>query len=295
MKIAAFYTLDAVLRHGTFAAAADERNLTPSAVSMQMKQLESHFGQPLFNRAGLHVQPTPLAIEVAAMMRDSLQGLESLRKRPSLTVEGVVRLGIIESMQPTVLPGTMRFLLDRHPRLELKLVRGRSSGLTEAVKAGELDAALVAEPAGGGSARLRWRPIMQRELILVAPPFATESSLSAIFRKYPWIRYDRETVTGELASKFVQTQIGDIRSTMEFDSAPAIIAMVSAGLGVSIIHAANAAALQNHHIRIMRLGRAAPILQFSLVTRKPDDESRSLQALLDAIRSALSIEKKLNF
>ena len=64
MKIEAFQTLEAVLRHGSFSAAAARMNLTPSAVSMQMKQLEQYVGQTLFDRSGLQVQPMPLARQV---------------------------------------------------------------------------------------------------------------------------------------------------------------------------------------------------------------------------------------
>ena len=58
MKIEMFDTLDAVLRGGSLAAAASETNLTASAVSMQMKQLETYLGQPLFDRSGHAIRPT---------------------------------------------------------------------------------------------------------------------------------------------------------------------------------------------------------------------------------------------
>ena len=64
MKIEMFDTLDAVLRGGSLAAAASETNLTASAVSMQMKQIEAYLGQPLFDRSGHAIRPTPLAHEV---------------------------------------------------------------------------------------------------------------------------------------------------------------------------------------------------------------------------------------
>lgn len=159
MKIAAFLTLDAVLRGGSFAAAAGEMNLTPSAVSMQMKQLEQYLGQTLFDRSGLQVRPTPAAREVAAAMQEGLQRLAVMRRQVSVAVEGTVRLGIIESMQPVLLPGTMKILRERYPRLDLRPLRGRSAGLTEAVKAGSLDAAVVAQPEKGGGAGLRWHPL----------------------------------------------------------------------------------------------------------------------------------------
>ncbi len=290
MKIDAFATLDAVLRGGTFAAAAIERCVTPSAVSMQMKQLEKYLGQPLFDRSGQQARPTAFAHEVTELMRGPRRELELLRKRTTVVVEGVLRLGVIESMQPVVLPGTMHYLREHYPKLELNPARGRSRGLTADVNAGELDAALVAEPEGGGSTRLRWTPMLRRELILVAPPFATERSIVDLFKKYEWIKYDRGTVTGGLASKFVTEHVGEIRSKLEFDSASAIVAMVSAGLGISIVQVASPVLLQNYPVRVVRLGSVAPILQLSLVTRKPDDDSRALQALREAMQVALVVE-----
>ena len=291
MKLDIFYTLGAVLRGGTLAAAAAERSLTPSAVSMQMKHLEAYLGQPLFDRSGLHVRPMRLAHEVSATMGEALQQLESLRKKPTAAIEGTVRLGVIESMQPMVLPATMRLLRERFSGVELRLARGRSGSLTASVKAGDLDAALVAQPENGGSARLRWQPMFRRELVLVVPPTATESSIATLFKKYEWIRYDRDSVTGSLSARFVAEHVREKHGQLEFDSASAIIAMVSAGLGVSILQIADPGLLHTYPVRIVRLGRSAPVLQLSLVTRKADDDRRPLMAVRDAVLSALSSAK----
>lgn len=288
MKLDIFYTLGAVLRGGTLAAAAAERSLTPSAVSMQMKHLEAYLGQPLFDRSGLQVRPMRLAHEVSTAMGNALEQLELLRRKPTAAIEGVVRLGVIESMQPIVLPTTMRLLRERFPGVELRLARGRSGTLTASVKAGDLDAALVAQPENGGSARLRWQPMFRRELVLVAPPSATESSIAALFRQYEWIRYDRDSVTGSLSARFVAEHVREKRGQLEFDSASAIIAMVSAGLGVSILQIADPGWLHTYPVRIVRLGRSAPVLQLSLLTRKADDDSRPVMAVRDAVLSALS-------
>lgn len=287
MRIAAFQTLDAVLKTGSFARAAKEMNVTASAVSMQMKQLEQYLGKQLFDRSGLQVRPTAAASEVADLMRMPLHHLEALRRSSSIVVEGVLRVGIIESMQAQVLPGTLKILLDRYPKLQLKPSRGRSVSLTSAVKAGELDAAFVGQPLRGGSSLLSWEPMLRRELVLIAPPSATEGSVAALFRRYDWIRYERETVTGALAARYVNANVKDCRSTQELGSAMAIVAMVSAGLGVAIVQPPDAAQLLSYPVRIVRLGRSAPTLQLSLVTRKADAENRGLQALRDAMRAAL--------
>ena len=285
MKLDAFSTLDAVLRGGTLAAAAAEMDLTPSAVSMKMKQLEVYMGQPLLDRSGLQVRPTRLAHDVSTVMRDALQQLESLRKRPGVSIEGVVRLGMIESMQPVLLPGVLRLLRDRYPLLDVRPTRGRSTGLVAAVKAGELDAALVAQPERGASSRLRWRSMLRRELVLIAPPGVQESSVAALFRQHEWIRYDRDTVTGALAARYVGMHVKEKRSELEFDTVAAIVSMVSAGLGISLVQLADPRLCQIYPVRIVRLGRGAPVLQLSLVTRKADDDDRSLGVLRDAMTS----------
>ncbi len=155
-------------------------------------------------------------------------------KCPTATLQGVVQLGVIESMQPVVLPNTMQTLLERYPGLELRPSRGRSSALTAAVKAGELDA-----------------------------------------------------VTGTLAARFVNTHVREKRGHLEIDSTPAIVAMVSAGLGISVVQIAAPGLLNMYPVRIVRLGRNAPVLQLSLVTRQADDDSRPMAAVRDAMLSAL--------
>jgi DNA-binding transcriptional LysR family regulator len=287
MKIDAFITLDAVLQGHSFAAAAAHMNLTPSAVSMQMKQLELYLGQTLFDRSGLQVRPTPLAHEVADAMRDGLHRIAAMRRRSSLDVGGVVKLGVIESMLPVLLSGTIRRLRDRYPKLDIRPVRGRSAGLTESVKAGTLDAAVVAQPPKGGLAGLRWVFLESRELVLIAPPDSTETSIDALFRRYEWIRYDRNTVTGGMAVRYVNATVKHRRPGVEIDSAAAIVSMVSAGLGVSIVQLSDPSTTLAFPVRLIRLGPSAPILRISLVTRKADKDDRRLLALKEAMDDTL--------
>jgi DNA-binding transcriptional LysR family regulator len=288
MKLDSFATLDAVLRTGTLAAAAAEMNLTPSAVSMKMKQLEIYMGQPLFDRSGLQVRPTRLAHEVSASMRESMQHIESLRRRPGVTIEGVLRLGIIDSMQTLLLPGMLRLLRDRYPKLEVRPTRGRSNGLAADVKAGKLDAALVAQPESGAMTRLRWQPMVRREMVTLAPPDSKEATVAALFRQYEWIRYDKDTISGAIAARYVQTALNDKRPGLEFDSISAIVAMVSAGLGVAVVQIADPRLLHMYPVRVLRLGRGAPSVQYSLATRKADDEHRGVSVLRDAMSSVLT-------
>jgi DNA-binding transcriptional LysR family regulator len=286
MKLEAFATLDAVITEGSFAAAAAVMNLTPSAVSMQMKHLEQYLGQQLFNRAGLQVRPTAMAHQVRDAMRGGLQQIDAMRRRNTVVVEGTVRLGLIESIQPVLLPGTMRLLRDAHPALQLRPQRGRSVGLTDDVKAGKLDAAVVAQPEKGRLAGLTWAPLLQRELLLIAPPGETgvASTAKAMLERYEWIRYDRGTASGAMAARYVRRVAPDKRSTLELDSVTAIVAMVSAGLGVSVVQLMDPTLVERYPVKVIRLGAGAPTLQISVVMRKGDEERRALQAVRDAMK-----------
>ncbi|NYT35880.1 LysR family transcriptional regulator [Allopusillimonas soli] len=286
MKIEAFATLDAVLRLGTMAAAAQEGNITPSAVSMQMKQIETYMGQQLFDRSGLNIKPLPLAYEVSDTMQPSLRRLESLRNRTTIVVEGTIRFGVIESLQPILIPGVMRTLAERYPRLRLLPGRGKSAALIEAVKAGLSDAAVVAQPESGGSSRLSWYPLFQRELVVIVPQSESETSLKALFSKYDWIRYDRKSVTGRLAARYINRYIQSDRGTIELDGVRAIAATVSAGLGVSMVQIVEPGILLVYPVRVMHVPHA-PKLRFALVTRRGEGENRQVAALRDALTTVV--------
>jgi len=288
MKLEAFSTLEAVLAEGSFAAAATVMNLTPSAVSMQMKHLEQYLGQPLFHRAGLQVRPTEAAHRVMAAMRDGLHEIDAMRRRHTTAVEGTLRLGLIESIQPLLLPGTMRRLRDLHPRLAVRPRRGRSAGLTDDVKAGQLDAAVVAQPETGRVAGLSWSPLLTRELVLIAPPTERGATAADLLARYDWIRYDRTTSTGAMAARYVRQLMPEKRSTLELDTVTAIAAMVSEGLGVSVVQIMDPSICELYPVEILRLGSS---LQISVVTRKDDADHRGLLALREAMEHVVKAKQ----
>lgn len=286
MKLEAFAMLDAVLRHGTMAAAARESGLTASAVSVQMKQLEAYLGQQLFDRSGLQVRPLPLAQEVVAVMRRARGELDLLRRPGGVAVEGTVQLGCIESMQPRLLPGLLQTLRRRYPGLRLVLRRGRSTELTNAVKAGELDGAVVAQPESGGSSRLHWHPVLSVPLSLVVPPGERETAPAALFARHEWIRYDARTIAGRLATRYVNARVPEKSGSLEIDAVRAILALVSAGLGISIVQLSEPGVHLPFPVRVLVLPEA-PVLRFALVTRTSDADSRPLAAVREAVDSAM--------
>ncbi len=289
MKFSFFETLEAVLRTGSLSRAADEMNLTPSAVSMQMKQVEVFFGQPLFDRSGLQVKPMPFAHEVASVMQLPMQQIEQLRRRNSIQIEGTIRLGVIESMQASLLPGVIQHLLKKHPALQLKPARGRAVELIAAVKANELDAAIVVQPVKGGSQRLHWQHLFKNELVVIAPPTAKAAKIHQLFCDYPWIRFDASTSTGKLAAQWIGQNMPQAQRSMDLPSVHAVLSMVNAGLGVSMVPSIDPRMMMAYPVRVYPIGRGAPALNVVLLTRKNEPKTRLMDALFESIQAAAII------
>ena len=256
---------------------------TPSAVSLQVKQLEQYFGQPLFDRSTRVVRPTPFAVEVASAASEFTGRLEALRWRPSLKVEGKFRLGVITSMQSDLLPDALRILRDRHRALDVRIppLNDTDELLTE-LRAGRIDAALVVRPDSGGSTRLVWHEVNRQPYVMLAPPDSAESDPRSLLKTRDWIAYDTGLPGGRVAARHARQLVPNIASSMELRSVDAIVSMVAAGWGVAIVPRPRMRLVAAYGVKVVSLGRTAPFRRISLVWRRPDDGDRKIAAVVEA-------------
>jgi DNA-binding transcriptional LysR family regulator len=278
MNIGMFATLVAIVDRGTLAAAAQQVGCTPSAVSLQVKQLEAYFGQPLFDRSSRAVKPTPYGTQVAGLARELVQRLDGLRAKPVTSVVGRLRLGAIASVQADVLPQALRTLRDRHPALDVVMTLDDSDELLTELKAGRIDAAVLVRPASGGSTRLAWSDLKQQPFVMLAPATAPDEKPAELLQRLGWIRYDTTLTGGRIAARHVRRLAPRARCTMETKSIDAIVAMVAAGLGVTVVPRPRQPLMSAYAVRELRLGRSAPTRQIALVCRGSDREDRRIAA-----------------
>lgn len=283
MKLAALDTLGAVLATGSFTAAAADVGLTPSAVSLQMKQLEAYFGRPLFDRSGRAAVPTAFARKLAIASGSALAVIEGLRARSTVSVSGVLRVGAIASVQSSVLPQALRILRDEHPGLTVQLTLDVSGPLQAALNAGRLDAAVVVRPQNGGSTRLHWQDLARVPFVLVAPAQAEGSTPQQLLRRHPWIQYEHTLTGGRIATQYVRRLSPGKRPAYEVASTDAIIAMVSQGLGVSVIPRPRAPLQDAYAFREVTLGASGPVRQMAWLCRPADAEDRRHGAVMSAL------------
>ena len=282
MKLLFLATLDAILRRGSFAAAAEEVGLTPSAVSLQVKRLEEHLGQPLFVRSARVAQPTPIARELAQAMREAMAVMESLRAKSTPVVEGRVTLGTIRTVQNSTLPPTLIEVHRRYPQLVVRAVQGDSEALMEQLKTGVIDAAVLIKPAGRAAGRFHWHALAHEPFVLIAPPGSQGDSLEELLRTHDWIQFDTALVSGRMAGNYLHRIAPRARGSVEIDSIDAIVALVSAGFGVSVVPKPRHPISVVHPVREIRLDLHAHAREIAFVSRALDRDNRRVIALREA-------------
>jgi DNA-binding transcriptional LysR family regulator len=136
-------SLDAIARHATFAAAAEQLHKTQSAVTQQMQRLEAELGCPLFEKQGrvkrLTAQGEQLLSYARRMLALNDQALLSIGRTEALQV---LRVGSPHDVADTLLTTLLARFVKSVPELQMEIDVGRSPFLMEALRAGQLDLTL---------------------------------------------------------------------------------------------------------------------------------------------------------
>lgn len=160
----------AVAEHLNFRRAAEASFISQPALSLQIQQLEAGLGLRLFERDRRRVLPTPAGVELVHHARAALAAIDALVEAAAALgdpLAGRLRLGVIPTVAPYVLPRAVAAVRRRFPKLRLFLREDRTAQLVERVQSGELDLALLALEAELGS--LATLPLYADPFVLVVP------------------------------------------------------------------------------------------------------------------------------
>ena len=137
----------AVDTHRHFARAARACNVSQPTLSMQLQKLEAVLGEPLFDRSRSPVVPTDIGRALIAQARVVLYEaarLGDLRDAASGKFEGELRIGVIPTLAPYLLPAVLEALAEQHPRIELVVEEGVTETVLDALRVDSLDVGMVA-------------------------------------------------------------------------------------------------------------------------------------------------------
>jgi LysR family hydrogen peroxide-inducible transcriptional activator len=155
---------------GQFRRAAARCHVSQPTLSAQIAKLEDELGVQLFERGGRAATPTVngrAIIRQAQIVLDEVERLRALARAAEDPLKGPFHLGVIPTAGPYLLPRLLPVLRERWPHLQLLLREEQTAALLDRLRAGSLDAAILALPLDGGD--LRWETLLS-EPILVALP-----------------------------------------------------------------------------------------------------------------------------
>src|SRR4029450_8899164 len=139
----------AVARERHFGRAAEACFVSQPTLSVAIKKLEEELDSKIFERGANEISVTPLGEEIvrqAQAVIEQAQAIKEIAKRGKDPVSGPLRLGIIYTIGPYLLPDLVKQAIERVPQMPLMLQENFTIKLLDMLRTGELDAAILAEP-----------------------------------------------------------------------------------------------------------------------------------------------------
>jgi DNA-binding transcriptional LysR family regulator len=258
-----------VARLGTVAAAARHLHKTPSAVSQQIRRVESHFGIQIFERRGRGVALTPqgeAAMGAVNRLFDEADAVFGALAMLAKTPTTVLRVAASDYLGRRLLLPVLRRLLRQGIPLRFEITTAHSAASRRAVETGEVDLAVVTatdgDPARDG---LREVTLCEQGFYWVAPRIAGRSrGLVQRLGAEPLLRLSPQSEGRRVLDAYLQGQAIRPTSTIDVPSVILMLSYVRAGLGIGL---APALALGNLGGRVVvERARVAP-RRVKLVTR----------------------------
>lgn len=279
---------EALAQHGHFGRAAEACAISQPALSLQIKELEEILGAPLVERGTRHIRLTDLGTEFAARARLILRAvdeLDDLARASQTPLAGRLRIGVIPTVAPYLLPAVMQRLATRFPGLDLRPREAVTQKLVDDLMEGRLDAAIVALPVSEPS--LTEYALFAEEFILVRP--AHEAGLPVpnpeTLRAMRLLLLEEGHCFREQAISFCRMASSLPRDLMEGSSLTTLVQMVGAGIGVTLIpQMAVPVETRSAAVCVARLGEPRPMRTIGMVWRKTNPLSGPLELIAGIVR-----------
>jgi LysR family hydrogen peroxide-inducible transcriptional activator len=285
--------LVALRTHGHFGRAAEACFVTQSTLSAGIKELESLIGVMLVERTRRLVRFTPLGVRVAQKAERILREAEDLAdmvRASGKPLAGELRMGVIPTIAPFLLPGLLPRLRGQWPDLKLYLREETSQAACDALHRGQLDCVLLALPYACGEVE---KAELFEDCFLVAfPPGAAEDlpetvTADAIDETRLLLLEDGHCLKDHALSACNRPELRAGAAILG-TSLHTLVQMVDNGLGTTLIPemAVTAGILEGTRIVARRLDADHPSRRIALVWRKGSPRETEFRMLADALKAA---------
>jgi LysR family transcriptional regulator, hydrogen peroxide-inducible genes activator len=279
---------DALAGHSHFGRAAAACGISQPALSMQIKELEEALGAVLIERGARQVRLTKFGEEAAMRVRDILRSVDELvdfARASRDRLSGRLRIGMIPTIAPYLLPTVIGNLTRMRPELDIHIREALTSKLIQELAEGRLDAAIVALPVSEPS--LTEVALFAENFLLVRPgedegaPVPSGEKL----RGMKLLLLEEGHCFRDQALSFCNMQSSLPRDALDASSLSTLVQMVSAGMGVTLIpEMAVPVETRSASVSVAPLKDPQPSRTIGMIWRKTSPLAAQLLQLSEVIR-----------
>lgn len=286
----------AVAREKHFGHAAEACYVAQPTLSVAIKKLEDELGVVIFERGGAEVSVTPLGAKIVAQAERVLEQTAAIKEIASQNKDplaGPLRLGIIYTIGPYLLPPLVKTMIERVPQMPLVLQENFTVRLLELLRQGELDAAIMALPFADQGLTLQ--PLYDEPFVVALPkhhPWANRSAISADDLKSETMLLlgtghcfrDQVLEVCPEMSRFSTSGDG-IARTFEGSSLETIRHMVASGIGITVLPLASVPDMdaKDGMLRYVPFAPPLPSRRVVIAYRKSFTRTAAIEAVHQAV------------
>jgi LysR family hydrogen peroxide-inducible transcriptional activator len=290
---------DALARHAHFGRAAEACAISQPALSMQIKEMEEALGGVLLERNARQVALTKFGEELAERVRDILRSVDELgdfaRASRDLLM-GRLRIGMIPTIAPYLLPTVIGNLKRMHSELDIHIREALTAKLIEELAEGRLDAAIVALPVSEPS--LIEVALFAEKFLLVRAGEAEGTPVPSgeTLREMRLLLLEEGHCFRDQALSFCNMRSSRPREVLDASSLSTLVQMVSAGMGITLIpEMAVPVETRSASVSVARFKDPQPTRTIGMIWRKTSPLARQLLQISEVVcHSAAALRKQHN-
>jgi LysR family hydrogen peroxide-inducible transcriptional activator len=298
--LAGLRAFTAVAEKHHFGSAATALGVSQSTLSQSLAALEAGLGTHLVERSTRRVRVTREGMQLLPLAQSAVAAAEAFTAAAAGTsdpLEGTLRLGMIPTVAPYVLPTVLAGLASRLPALTLRVIEDQTERLLSALRGGALDAALIALPADTGG--ITEVPIYEEDFLLAVPPGHPLSGKRRVpasaLADLPLLLLDeghclRDQALDVCQKAGVRAELADTRAA----SLATAVQCVTGGLGVTLIpQSAAPVEAARSQLGLAQFAAPRPGRRIGLVFRSSSGRDESYRRLAGIIGEAISSEQQV--
>ena len=284
---------EALARTGHFGRAADACAISQPALSMQIKELEETLGAALLERGPRQISLTSLGEEFNLRAREILRSVDELAdlaRASQARLAGRLRIGVIPTIAPYLLPTIIANLTRQYGGLDIRVRETVTQRLIQELSEGRLDTAIVALPVSEPS--FEEVALFSEEFMLVRPRDGDDCPVPSIdmLQNMRLLLLEEGHCFRDQALAFCKMNSSLPRESLDGTSLSTLVQMVGSGIGVTLIpEMAVPIETRSAAVSVTRFGDPCPSRTIGMIWRKSSPLAEQLAQISEMVRQSAEI------